>query len=327
MKDILKKIESKWFLLFLCVFCSVGAQAQWGEQWQDFEDMAFGEGTGNSYWVFDDNGNAYAANNSDQEFQYTVFTSEGQILDYSYVDPQDVGIFLSGLDEEQFNNFFDNSERVLSEVTVGYGNNFDDEQFITDVVQSYVEALDRYGLNSQPYYGSSGAYGWNDGSAEIFWNEYMPITSSFSKFYNGVITGDKSDIALGAGLLALDILTLGEGSAGVGAGEAALKATTTNVVRDLAVIKAVTQEVKLVERIAQSGMTNSQAGAFFGWGKGSPVKTVTDFTKAMLEQNGWTKEVLENVAEGYRTIGNADPLNPSALPRAEQLESLLNLFN
>ncbi len=58
----------------------------------------------------------------------------------------------------------------------------------------------------------SGIYGWNDGSAERFWNKNMPITSSVYSFYNGAKNGDGSEMAWGAGFLFLDIATFGEGS-------------------------------------------------------------------------------------------------------------------
>jgi len=70
-------------------------------------------------------------------------------------------------------------------------------------------------VNVQAYksnYVSSGDYGWNDGSAETFWREYAPISSSFHTFANGVNNGDKSQIAWGTAMLALDIFTFGEGS-------------------------------------------------------------------------------------------------------------------
>jgi len=212
MKDNLNNFKNKWTLVLLCIFSSIGVHAQWGEQWQNFEDMVFAEGTGNSYWVFDDNGNAYAANNSSQEFQYTVFTSNGDVLDYTFIDPEEISPFLSGLNEEQFDDFFSHSDIVLNEVTIKAGSTFNDQQFVNDVLDVYLEALDKYGLTHQAFYGSSGIYGWNDGSAELFWSEYMPITSSFSKFYNGLVSGSKSEMSLGAGLLLLDIISLGESS-------------------------------------------------------------------------------------------------------------------
>lgn len=76
--------------------------------------------------------------------------------------------------------------------------------------------------------GASGAYGWNDGSAESFWNNDMPFTSSFYRFYTGVQTGDKSDIGLGAFLLALDAASLG--LEGVGA-----KFLGASLIEDIAV--------------------------------------------------------------------------------------------
>jgi hypothetical protein len=91
-------------------------------------------------------------------------------------------------------------------------------------------------------------------------------------------------------------------------------------------ISELIKEINLIDRIKQSGMSSKQAGEFFGWGKGNPAKSVMNFTKEILEQNGWTKEIIKNVAEGYKKIGLLDPVNPSALPRARQLESLIKLF-
>lgn len=71
------------------------------------------------------------------------------------------------------------------------------------------------GGNPKTNYVSSGAYGWNDGSAERFWNEYMPLTSSFNTFIEGAKNGNKSDMAWGAALFVLDIFSFGEGSVGV----------------------------------------------------------------------------------------------------------------
>jgi hypothetical protein len=98
------------------------------------------------------------------------------------------------------------------------------------------------------------------------------------------------------------------------------------VKRNLERIRKLTAEINLPKRISKSGMNNKQAGIFFGWGTGKPTKTIKDFTREMLEKNGWTKEILESVADGYNRIGKVDPLNPSALSRAKQLESLLKLF-
>lgn len=61
-------------------------------------------------------------------------------------------------------------------------------------------------------YYSSGAYGWNDGKAEAFWNEYAPITSSCYSISQGVKNGDGGQVACGIGFLFIDIVTFGEGS-------------------------------------------------------------------------------------------------------------------
>jgi RHS repeat-associated protein len=93
---------------------------------------------------------------------------------------------------------------------------------------------------------------------------------------------------------------------------------------DKKLLKQLTLDIDLPSRIAKSGMGNQEAGKFFGWGNGVPTKSVDDFTVFMLEQNGWTEDVLKSVSEGYRQIGNLNPTNPSALPRATQLEAILS---
>jgi hypothetical protein len=85
-------------------------------------------------------------------------------------------------------------------------------------------------------------------------------------------------------------------------------------------------EVGLPLRIRRSGMTNVEAGRFFGWQRGVPSKRASDFTRVELDRNGWSKEVIADVAAGYRRIAELDPANPSAIHRARQLESLLELF-
>ena len=86
------------------------------------------------------------------------------------------------------------------------------------------------------------------------------------------------------------------------------------------------RDVAVDKRIEQSGMTTGQAGKFFGWKSGYNTKGTRDFTKRQLISNGWTREVIKSVADGYRRIEHIDRRNISAGPRADQLERLLNLF-
>jgi len=92
--------------------------------------------------------------------------------------------------------------------------------------------------------------------------------------------------------------------------------------------KAALQEINITARISASGMNNPQAGVFFGWGKsGKITKNISSFSKDLLEANGWTREITKSVAQGYREIARVTPQNKSALPRANQLESLLKLWD
>ena len=90
-------------------------------------------------------------------------------------------------------------------------------------------------------------------------------------------------------------------------------------------IQEIQKEVNLVGRIGESGMTARQAGEFFGWGGKEKTKDVALFSRDELETAGWTREMLLNVAEGYRILSEASSNNDD-LSRAEQLENLANLF-
>jgi len=86
--------------------------------------------------------------------------------------------------------------------------------------------------------------------------------------------------------------------------------------------------VNMKARVSASGMGLKEAGKFFGWkGNGEITKNISNFSKEMLESNGWTKEIIKDVAKAYREVSQATPQNLSALPRAAQMESLLKLWN
>ena len=88
------------------------------------------------------------------------------------------------------------------------------------------------------------------------------------------------------------------------------------------------QQINITKRISASGMGNAGAGKLFGWkGNGQMVKDISSFSREMLESNGWTREIIRDVAKGYRDVAKVTPHNPSALPRANQLESLLKLWD
>lgn len=166
-----------------------------------------------------------------------VYTSSGQYVDYTN-NSDLVNQLFKGLSSNQVNYLYDQANYLsytpnawLNQVFVNKLTNFDHDQFIEDVRASYLDAQDRYGLTPPPFtIGATGAYGWNDGSAERLWSEYIPFTSSFSTWLNGVKTGDKSQIAWGTFLLVADAASFGEGGflikgAEVGAlGESAVKA-------------------------------------------------------------------------------------------------------
>ena len=96
--------------------------------------------------------------------------------------------------------------------------------------------------------------------------------------------------------------------------------------QDNKLVAQVIKELDLPARIQKSGMTNQEAGKFFGWEKAHNSKNSSNFTKQILIENGWTKEIIESVAESYAKIAEVAPRNPSAKLRAEQLKSLLQLF-
>ncbi len=92
-------------------------------------------------------------------------------------------------------------------------------------------------------------------------------------------------------------------------------------------VKESLQAVNLSSRIEVSGMRTAEAGKYFGWGPaGRMDKPLTAFSRDSLESAGWTRDTIANVAAGYREVAKITPGNASALPRAEQLESLINLF-
>ena len=90
--------------------------------------------------------------------------------------------------------------------------------------------------------------------------------------------------------------------------------------------RTVVQEVNLAGRIAESGMTTSQAGKFFGWGSREITKPLSGFTREGLQAAGWTQQRLQNVAAAYTRLA-AETNNPSAAMRADQLTKLSKLFD
>jgi hypothetical protein len=83
------------------------------------------------------------------------------------------------------------------------------------------------------------------------------------------------------------------------------------------------KEIGLKERIARAnGATPADAGKFFGWEPTRITKDPADFTQQELLERGWTKNVLDDVAEGYELITAITPTNPSAAGRAKQLRDI-----
>lgn len=70
-----------------------------------------------------------------------------------------------------------------------------------------------------------------------------------------------------------------------------------------------------------------EGGEFFGCKPRSVTKTGVDFTKDQLLAEGWTKERLLDVAEGYEHIARITPPNPSAAGRVAQLREIAKLFD
>jgi hypothetical protein len=81
-------------------------------------------------------------------------------------------------------------------------------------------------------------------------------------------------------------------------------------------------------RIRAAGGANlKEAGEFFDWEPTHIAKTVADFTKDQLLARGWTKALLQDVAEGYEHIARITPKNPSTAGRANQLREIAKLLD
>ena len=88
------------------------------------------------------------------------------------------------------------------------------------------------------------------------------------------------------------------------------------------------RDIDLPGRIRAAGGANlKEAGEFFGWEPASVSKTAGDFTKDQLLAQGWTKERLLDVAEGYEHVARITPGNPSAAGRADQLREIAKLLD
>jgi hypothetical protein len=76
-----------------------------------------------------------------------------------------------------------------------------------------------------------------------------------------------------------------------------------------------------------SGWKPKQAGDYFGWIGRGVTKRASDFSKADLIQKGFTKDVLERMAEAYEAIAKLPSskgnFNPSAASRAQQIREIL----
>lgn len=76
-----------------------------------------------------------------------------------------------------------------------------------------------------------------------------------------------------------------------------------------------------------SGWSSRQAGDYFGWVGRGVTKGASDFTKADLIRKGFTKDVLERMADAYEAIAKLPSpkgnFNPSAASRAQQLREIL----
>jgi len=84
--------------------------------------------------------------------------------------------------------------------------------------------------------------------------------------------------------------------------------------------------------VGKANMTTGQAGRYFGWGRGSSLtKNASNFTKEQLVKDGFTREILEEMAEAYegiaKTLSKNDLANHAAPARAKQIRDILeNLF-
>ena len=106
-----------------------------------------------------------------------------------------------------------------------------------------------------------------------------------------------------------------------------IRRTQTRTKTRTQAIKEGNREINLSGAIKKYGMNLDEAGTFFGWENSYVTKSASDFTRPMLEKAGRSKEIIKDVAERYQRVGNLNPKNPSAASRAQQLNSLLSLFD
>jgi hypothetical protein len=95
-----------------------------------------------------------------------------------------------------------------------------------------------------------------------------------------------------------------------------------------AVDKAKPSDFGLKEIIKDaSGMGLKEAGEYFGWATRAVTKKAGDFTKADLIAKGFTRDVLEKMANAYEQIAQlvskTGNVNQSAPGRAEQLREII----
>jgi hypothetical protein len=184
----------------------------------DFIMKSLNDTTGQTKFVLgiDQSGVSFVPENS-ATLVKGYYDAAGKFIDYKN-NADLVNAMLGGLTQSHFDALYNRayfSELIennafLNDVTITRATNFDYDKFLMDSYANYQDALKRYNLLPPPFtIGDSGVYGWNDGSAERLWKEYMPVTSSFFKLYNGIQTGDKSQMTWGAGLLLLDAASFG----------------------------------------------------------------------------------------------------------------------
>lgn len=79
------------------------------------------------------------------------------------------------------------------------------------------------------------------------------------------------------------------------------------------------------------GNSTKLAEKFFGWGNGTTItKTIADFTKKQLIENGWTKETLGALVKAFddkvitKVVSGA--INKAAVARKDWAVQILQTF-